>query len=81
MNYKDVENAAKKEILDEIKFQKIETTTDQHIFTVRGKVNETAKNLQRNNIITMEDKTTVTGLTERNKAKQAPEYRGEPPYA
>ena len=30
----------------------------------------------------MEDKTTITGLTEKkNKAKQAPEYRAESPYA
>ena len=81
MNYKDVEDAVKEEIFNENKFEKVETTADQHIFTVRGKVNEVAKNLQRNDIIKMEDKILITGLTEKNKAKQAPEYRAESPYA
>ena len=81
MNYGDVEEAIKKEIFDERKFEKIPTTADQHIFTVREKVNSVAINLQMNNIISNADKTLITGLTEKNKAKQAPEYRAESPYA
>ena len=80
MNYEDVEEAIKREILDETKFEKIETTADEHIFAVRRKVNELAINLQRDNIISKADKTLITGLSDKNKAKQAPEYRAESPY-
>ena len=81
MNYNDVEDAIKKEIFDETKFEKMETTADDHIFTVREKVNQLAINLQRNGIISQADKTIITGLSEKNKPKQAPEYRAESPYA
>ena len=81
MNYDDVQEAIKKEILNETKFAKVETTADQHIFTVRDKVNNTAIQLQTNNIITKDDKSLITGLSDKNKAKQAPEYRAVSPYA
>ena len=81
MNFTDVEEAVKKEIFDETKFERVQTTADQHLFTVRDKVNTVAKNLQQRNLIGKEDKTLITGLTDKNKAKQAPEYRAESPYA
>jgi hypothetical protein len=81
MNYEDVQEAIKKEVLDETKFEKVETTADQHIFTVRDKVNTATIQLQTNNFITKEDKSLITGLSDKNKAKQFPEYRAESPYA
>ena len=39
MNYTDVEEAIKKEIFDENKFEELQTNADDHIFTVRNKVN------------------------------------------
>ena len=80
MKYSDVEDAVKKEVMDANKFEKVETTADKHILTVWSKV-AVAENLQRNNIISQADKTLITGLTEKNKPKQAPEYRAESPYA
>ena len=77
----DVEEAIKKEIFDERKFENLETTADQHLFTVRNKVNIVASNLLANDIISKEEKTLITGLTDKNKPKQAPEYRAESPYA
>ena len=81
MNYVDAEEAIKKEIFDERKFEKIETTADQHLFTVRNKINNITINLQTLGIISKEDKTIITGLSDKNHAKQAPEYRAESPYA
>ncbi len=46
MNYVDVEEAITNEILDVNKFEEIQTTADDHLFTVRNKINETAINLQ-----------------------------------
>ena len=63
------------------KFEKILTTAEQHIFTIRDRVNATAINLQSNGFISKEDKSLITGLSDKNKAKQAPEYRAESPYA
>ena len=40
-----------------------------------------ASNLLANDIISKEEKTLITGLTDKNKPKQAPEYRAESPYA
>ena len=34
MNYTDVEEAIKKEIFDENKFEELQTNADDHIFTV-----------------------------------------------
>ena len=81
MKYKDVEDAIKKEIFDERKFERVQTTADEHIFTMRSQVNELAISLQRNHIISNTDKSLITGLSQKNKPKQAPEYRAESPYA
>ena len=81
MNYKDVEDAVKKEIFDETKFERIATSADEHILTMRNKVNQLSINLQTNNIISKADKSLITGLSDKNKPKQAPEYRAESPYA
>ena len=51
MNYKDVDDAVKKEIFDERKFEKIQTMADEHLSTVRKKVNTVTINLQTNNVI------------------------------
>ena len=76
----DVEEAIKKEIFDERKFEKLQTTANQHLLTVRNKLNRVSIRLQTSNVISKEDKTLITGLTDNNKPKQAPEYRAESPY-
>ena len=80
MNYTDVEESIKNEIFDENKFEELQTNADDHLFTIRNKVNTAAINLQQKNIISKDDKTLITGLTDKNKPKQAPEYRAESPY-
>ena len=81
MNFEDVQRTIESEIYNESKFEKILTTAEQHIFTIRDRVNATAINLQSNGFISKEDKSLITGLSDKNKAKQAPEYRAESPYA
>ena len=81
MNYADVEECITKEIFNNNKFEEIhQTNADEHIFTVRKRVNDAAIELQRRGKISQDDKTIITGLTDKNKPKQAPEYRAESPY-
>ena len=80
MNYVDVEEYIKKEILNRNIFQEVETNADDHLTTVRNKINDTTIKLQENNKISMDDKTIITGLSAKNKPKLAPEYRAESPY-
>ena len=80
MNYADTEEAIEKELFDENKFTEIQSTADKHLSTVRGKINKTTIDLQQKKKISNDDKTLITGLTEKNNAKQAPEYRAVSPY-
>ena len=54
---------------------------DQHLLLVRDKVNTAAITLQQDDTISQSVKTLIIGLTDKNKAKQAPEYSAESPYA
>ena len=65
----------KNEILNVNNFEEITTTADTHLTTVRNKINSTAIDLQQNQEISMDDKTLITGLSPKNKAKLAPEYK------
>ena len=80
MNFIDVEETVKNEILNENNFEEITTTADTHLTTVRNKINSTAIDLQQNQKISMDDKTLITGLSPKNKAKLAPEYKAVSPY-
>ncbi len=62
------------------KFEKLSVTADEHLSTVREKVNNVSKQLKQNEKISKYDKTMITGLTDNNRVKQAPEYRAVSPY-
>ena len=57
LNYRQVEESIEKEICNERKFEKINTTPDKHLKTVRDKVNTLTKDLQQRQIISNTDKT------------------------
>ena len=68
--YTDVEECITKEIFNNNKFEEIhQTNADEHIFTVRKKVNDATIELQRRGKISQDDKTIITGLTDKNKPK------------
>ena len=80
MNYADVEESIKQELMNNQKFEKLSVTADEHLSTVREKVNNVSKQLKQNEKISKYDKTMITGLTDNNRVKQAPEYRAVSPY-
>ena len=52
---------------------------DEHIITIRKKVNDATIDLKRRRKISQDDMTIIKGLTDKNKLKQALEYRTESP--
>ena len=80
MNHTDVQEAIEKELFDQNKFAKLEKNTDDQLVDVKHKLKSLAINLKRKKLISDEDKTLMTGLTENNHSKLAPEYQPESPY-
>ena len=80
MNHTDVQEAIEKELFDQNKFTKLERNTDDQLVDVKHKLKSLAINLKRRKLISDDDKTLMTGLTENNHSKLAPEYQPESPY-
>ena len=73
MNYTDVEQCITKEIFNNNKVEEMHrTNANEHIITVRKKVNNVTIDLQRRGKIRHDDKTIITGLTDKNKTKTSP---------
>ena len=81
MNYHDVQTAIKNELSNEEKFIKLESNAEEELLHVRDEVRSLAIYLEQKKVITGNDKTLITGLTENNNPKLAPEYQPESPYA
>ena len=80
-NYHDVQTAIKRELSNTDKFTKLERTAEEQLAHVRDEVRTLAIDLERRKKITSSDKTLITGLTDKNNPKVAPEYQPESPYA
>ena len=73
MNYTDVEESITKEIFNNNKLEEIhQTNADEHIITVRKRVNDATIDRQGREKIVQDGKTICTGLTDKNKPKQFP---------
>ena len=81
LNYQDVQTAVKNELSDADKFTKLERTADEQLTHVRDEVRSVAIYLEQRKKISSSDKTLITGLTDQNNPKLAPEYTPESPYA
>ena len=69
MNYIEVEGTVKNEILDENKFEEIAASPDDNLTTVQNKINNAAIKLQRNQKISMVEKTLITGRSSKRQCK------------
>ena len=69
MNHTDVQEAIEKELFDQNKFTKLENNADDQLIKVKDQVKSLVIDLKRKNLITDEDKTLITGLTEKNHSK------------
>ena len=77
----------RKWLMDATKEEKIFVTkadkggaTDDQLTHINHLAKSLAINMKKKNLITDDDKTVMTGLTENNHSKLAPEYRPESPY-
>ena len=81
LNYEDVQNTIKTQLNNNNKFTRIERSAEEQLIYVRDEVRSLAMHLERQKKINSADKTLITGLTDRNNPKLAPEYQPESPYA
>ena len=81
MNYEHVHAAIKNELNNPEKFTKLNRTADEQLLHVTDEVRTLAIFLEQKKIISGNDKTLITGLTDKNHPKLAPEYQPESPYA
>ena len=81
MNHADVISAIEDELFDTNKFIKLEKGTDEHLLHMKHEMKSLVINLKRKKLITDQDKTLMSGLTENNHTKLAPEYQPDSPYA
>ena len=81
MNLADVKSAIESELFDTNKFEKLERNADQQLSHVKNEVKALSIHLEQRKLITVTDKTLITGLNANNRPKLAPEYRPESPYA
>ena len=80
MNREDVQSAIEKELFDTTKFEVLERNAEQQLKYVKEEVKWLSIFLEQKKMITGSDKTLITGLTENNRPKLAPEYHPESPY-
>ena len=81
LNYQDVQTAINNELSNSNKFTKLERTAEEQLTHVRDEVRSLAIYLEQRKKISSSDKTLITGLTDKNNPKLAPEYQPESPYA
>ena len=79
MNYEDVQTAIKNELNNPVKFTKLKRSAEEQLTHVREEVRSLTIYLETRKKISSSDKTLITGLTENNHPKLAPEYQPESP--
>ena len=80
MNRTDVQAAIEKELFNTNKFEILERNAKDQLSYVKEEVKSLTIFLEQKKYISNNDKTLITGLTENNRPKLAPEYQPESPY-
>lgn len=81
MNHTDVQEAIENELFDTSKFDKLSLNTEEQLSFVKNEVKSLSIYLEEKKLLTSRNKTLITGLTQNNRPKLAPEYQPESPYA
>jgi hypothetical protein len=80
MNFADVKAAIENELFNVSKFTKLERNAEDQLSIVKEEVKSLAIQLEQSKLITVSDKTLISGLNSNNRPKLAPEYQPESPY-
>ena len=80
MNRTDVQTTIEKELFNDNKFNKLDKNAEDQLAYVKNEVKSLTINLAKKKLLTSNDKTLITGLTDKNNPKRAPEYQPESPY-
>ena len=81
MNFTDVKAAIENELFNTNKFTKLERNMEEQLDYVKEEVKSLTIHLQQRELISENDKTLIAGVNSNNRAKMAPEYHPESPYA